>query len=348
MFRFLFLFSCLFYLGCNVTPDDTKESPLSQPTETVTADRLTAKQTISVYDHPQGKQIAQIKAGQSLLLTPSISDKLYTHFTEKDTLCLPYLQIQLSQHTSGWVLAKSSHYEGLDIDWQHRQCMRAVLNERNYNNYLHLKNTWEETKTAPLLLLALETEHQLVSDLTNTFRAFPFLSINAFENLLPATITYRDNESINWWIDYNQWMERSLLTAEQYDDALIGFYQQKIYPPDGISYGFPAWTFPVSKKEDHSLLGRGIHLSYLKELHELSVKYAQIDYKWNNIIKIIIDDALKPNRSFWEELSAIEQEIDEILKLKMPLIQQEYKEELHKLMLRLRSSDSDLVGFRAK
>ncbi|MEL7223117.1 MAG: hypothetical protein AAGJ93_17465, partial [Bacteroidota bacterium] len=237
--RLLFLFGLVSFAGCQNSPN----SETNDTTGTIikTSDQLTAQQTVSVYDQPQGKQTAQIKAGETLLLTPSISDKVYAH---QDTLCLPYLQIELSQHSSGWILAKSDHFEDLTTDWEHQQCMRALLSESDYRSYKNLKNTWEETQSAPLLLLALETEHQLVQELTRTFRSFPYLSVNTFEDLLPATICYRDNSSISWWIDYNQWHERSLLTPEQYDDALIGFYQQKIYPPDGISYGFPAWTFP--------------------------------------------------------------------------------------------------------
>ena len=285
-------------------------------------EKLSTLTNVTAYARPHEEPLAQLPPGTQLLFTGLVSSRLYTSYYQQDTLTQPYLQIQLTPQQTAWVFGHPAYFSLTEkpLAWEWNNRLRSVLPTEAFNRYRELAIIWDQEDQASILLLSFQATRSLRNELTRSLADYPTLSLAEAQDLLPGCLAYQDHHQLSWWIDFNAWQTRSTTTAAPDDDALFNFYQTHIYPPDGIEYRFPAWSFPVSPTQAHSLLGRGIHLRILEQLDSLNQQYPLATTEWQYLCKLLVDEVSDPQTTFWEDYPLIRKELQALVKFRGSLL----------------------------
>lgn len=270
---------------------------------------------VSLFDKPNGQVEGELSPGAIFSWTGQVSSKLLFRRIGNDTLLEPFLQVRLADSSVHWVYANPHNFNLalLPENWSWKNRLRAILSPEQFRNYEHLMQQWEQQDGALQLLLLFQFTRQLRDDLQLALSAYPLLPTADYDDVLPACIPYSENGRSAWWLDYNTWHQRAAAqSGAEAEAALFNFYAKRVYPPDGIEYGFPTWHFPVSQMQSHSLLGRGIHLQLLQELDSLELQYPFVRTEWERLRTDLLADIIAPETTYWEDLNAIDQELQQI------------------------------------
>ncbi|PSR13252.1 MAG: hypothetical protein DA408_05795 [Bacteroidetes bacterium] len=314
--------------------------------------KRTTLTNVTAYARPHEEPLAQLPPGTQLLFTGLVSSRLYTSYYQQDTLTQPYLQIQLSPQQTAWVFGHPAYFSVQEnpLTWQWNNRLQAVMPTEAFNRYQELATVWRQEDQASVLLLAFQATRSLRNELTKALADYPTLSLTEAQDLLPGCLAYQDHRHLSWWIDFNAWQTRSAATAAPDDDALFHFYRTRIYPPDGIEYRFPAWSFPVSSTQAHSLLGRGIHLRILQQLDSLNQQYPLATTEWQYLCELLVDDSANPQTTFWEDFPLIRTELQALIKFPGTLLLPEQRRYLAHCLENLANpaQQSKRVNFRER
>ncbi len=277
---------------------------------------LRLRQAINIYERPNGKQIASLGVSENLQLTGQVSSELYFRRKGKDTLLEPFLEALLPDSTRCWFYADPSSFAlGMDEkEWQWSNRLKAILSPDQFRDYQQVLNNWEAPQAGVQMLLMFQVVRVLRNQLEKSLRAYPSLPLHQVTDVLPGHQAYIEDRKTKWWLDYNVWSERAAdwpnAAAEQ---ALFQFYQKEVFPPDGIEYTFPAWHFPVSTTQSHSLFGRGQHFRHLQSLDSLQQVHPFVATEWNEIRAFLLEDLTDIQTTYWESWEAVDVELNQIL-----------------------------------
>ena len=298
-----------FLLTCSSAP----EPPVALPMDKRSGLSLSSK--INLYDHPGGELTQTLAPNDAYQFTGRYSSDLYWRKTGSDTLLEPYLEVMLADSSYHWAYANPNYYQ-LSIapqQWQWNNRLRTILSPDQWRNYQQLQRQWQTDEAHTPLLLLFQATRTLRDELQEALRPYPPLPLHTYENVLPACISYYQDGKPAWWLDYNQWRTRASAQNTSAEQALFSFYQEQVYPPDGIEYSYPAWQFPVSSEKAHSLLGRGQHLGLLQDLDSLQQEYPFVNAEWDRVRTYLIRDLTAPEMTYWEPWSVVDSTLTTIL-----------------------------------
>lgn len=281
------------------------------------------KNKASLFDQPDGNVTQILAAGQGFQLSGQISAQLYFRRIGKDSLLEPFLEVILADSSKHWLYANPAYFNISEEQqtWQWNNRLRAVLSPDQYRKYLQVTDYWQQGRTNQQFLLIFQATRQLRSQIEDVLADYPMLSVSAYDDVLPGCWSYEQSGHPAWWLDYNQWLayaqQSADLAAEQ---ALLAFYAQEVYPPDGIEYKFPAWQFQVSSQRAHSLLGRGEHLRLLRQLDRLESQYPFVSTEWDRVRNFLLEDLTSTEITYWEDWHKIDEELQLILVEEWPVL----------------------------
>lgn len=139
-------------------------------------------------------------------------------------------------------------------------------------------------------------------------------------NIIPGFVPAAES-GFFLFADYRQWAAKARQTPQTDDDVFMEL-MLGIYPEDSIEYHLPVWLIQSSPGENHSLLGRGLHLQLLQKCAGIMAQSPLFEQEIRKIKSIIVNDITQAGVSYWENAARIKEEVDAILQIPGSLLSQ--------------------------
>ena len=274
---------------------------------------------------PEGSPLRALPVG-----TPLEDLERVSRFTTRITLQgramnEPWLYVRTDDGTEGWVYGGVLHF--VDLPEERRQALLrrkrlAALFDASFADSLAAyRALYEAATTDTALQRAYRRGRHLRETLVEglqqrapaeTSEELPDLFwLSAF---FPGFVPQRVAEGTDYYFfaDYGDWLQRAHRTGGKADDAYFELCVAA-FPEDSIEYFYPAWTIQTWDYGGHSLLGRGIHRSLLRQADRRLAGDSPFAAEVQTFVDQLIDDITAPQNSYWEDTSLIVRELEEIL-----------------------------------
>ena len=232
----------------------------------------------------------------------------------------PWLLVQMEDGNQGWVYALAfldtlGGGPGLPLTIRLHSLFGAGLTER----ITLYREAFEQAYTAEMVAQALSMARSLRDTLAPVL-ALRALQTDKPENLfwlkeaLPALAPHLtgDGRTYYLFIDYRPYLSLARDSEGAADDAFMEFCLMA-YPEDSIEYFYPSWAFQADEKQVHSLLGRGLHFHFLKELDKLLPYQDLFGEEIGQFRQQLLNDITGASVTYWESREKAVAELDSIL-----------------------------------
>jgi hypothetical protein len=265
-----------------------------------------------------GEVVAEIPRNELVFGSEEVSAFVTQLKKEGQTYEAPWIKVQTVAGQQGWVFASPAFLkiEGDQPSFWLKKRLEATFGKETAQAYQQYEQSKDTLQQAVDLQNALRALLQLQSVLQEQFHGNNQLA-SAFwiRDLLPELVIHREQEAqpTEIYLDYRYWWTVAQQTPDSTDDLYIDICISA-YPEDSIEYRFPAWFFPTSSTDGHSLLGRGIHLEMFEKIAHLSKLTPLFNHELQLFKNALIEDVILLHATFWEEKADASAELQEILK----------------------------------
>jgi len=285
--------------------------------------RSTHERTVSapVYQRVGGELLPDPPKLDELQPTGRLSERLFALYTPTDTFFEPYLEVLLSDGRAGWVYARPDYFPQFAQDdrsvWQAENRIQALLGPNRLREYRAYRQVWTQAASGqanPLLVQAYRSAVDFRDELQAILAIYPEqpLTADQWESMLPGTQCHLEEGRPRWWIDYRQWLAAAQAIGDTEAAQLFALYCQA-FPQDSIEYYYPVWRIAETPRVQHSLLGRYIHLKFLRALDTMAKFTSLAGIAAADLQQAILEDILRADNTYWEEPAKILAEMDTIL-----------------------------------
>jgi len=276
---------------------------------------------------PEAQVIRTLTKGELLIDAKEVSDFTTPIRLRGIDFDEPWIKVHTTDDETGWVyggalnpaLQASPEAASLLLDKRLTTFFGESLTQKiqQYRNQFTKAATSEELAIAylegmdiveqmnPVLEQRISVEdYDQLPDLFWLEQAFP-----AYQPTLVAegTVYYL-------FADYRDWLEQARRTEGSEDDEFVSIALD-LFPHDSIAHFYPAYFLQTWDYGGHSLLGRGIHLDILSKLNTAYQKgQSAFAPAIRSMTRSIIQDITNVDNSYWEDQSAITEEMQAILK----------------------------------
>jgi hypothetical protein len=192
---------------------------------------------------------------------------------------------------------------------------------------------------AASVVQTLRQAHQLCEQLTLVMQLQPPGMASEVARLLPALSVSWVASAGSWqfYVDYKAFGPAARRSGSSADDALLGLYYAA-YPVDSIGYLYPAWKLEVDNKSVFSLLGKGVHTSFLSRLDQTQQHRDIAGPEIDQLKALIINDMTGAAVLYWEAKEKVQQELESILDSTFTVLTPADTLALHQRLMGLRDS----------
>jgi len=257
----------------------------------------------------ESRGLSNLQKGDPLELLGPVSEQVTRLTIGEKTFYQPWLLVRTQAGAEGWVHAAvvtGEVPEGLRL----KALVGKVL-AREASEYAQAFN---EMASAATVVQTIRLAHQLCEQLTIVMQLQPPEMASEVASLLPA-LTVSWVEAANSWqfyVDYKTFETAARRSGSAADDALLELYYSA-YPVDSIGYLYPAWKLEVDDRSVFSLLGKGIHTSFLSQLDQMSPYRDIAGPEIDQLKARLINDMTEPAVLYWEAREKVQQELESIL-----------------------------------
>lgn len=311
--------------SCDNAPIDSNEKN-AIPEEEYDYSSIITKMALPILSTPGGAELKVLPRRSALTLTGQYSQHLFPIYRTNDTLYQPYLEVVSNNETVGWVYADPNNFDLTEEEfiWRAQHWISVLLGEKALQEVLAINKIWIADTGVGYgeLVMAYRTACYVRDRLEEEIqrRGYRELPLKIAQVLLPGFNAYRQPDGyLKWWTAFPAWAERAHLQQDAEALQVFEFYYQ-LYPQDSIEYHFPSWRFPISSMQSHSLLGRGVHLHLLRQLHGLQGFSSLAASAIEDLQEQLLSDILMLDNTYWEDCQTVQNEIQEIINQEPPIV----------------------------
>lgn len=315
---FLIGICCLLVLSCGETPvsatsndqgvtsgEDPGESESEYPVVELSVPLFQIREAPNV----ESKGLVNLHKGDPLELLGPVSEHTTRLTMGRQTFYQPWLLVRTADGAEGWV-----HAAVIEGDIPDELRLKALIGKELAQEAILYCQAFNEMKAAASVVNTISRAHQLCEQLTLALQLQPSEVASEVAQLLPAlTISWVPFvRSWQFYVDYKAFGNAAKRTDGSADDVLLDLYYAA-YPVDSIGYLYPGWKLEVDEEAVFSLLGKGVHISYLGQLDQSYVHRDVAGPAIDRLKALIINDMTKPTVLYWESKEKVQAELKSIL-----------------------------------
>ncbi|MEQ8707089.1 MAG: SH3 domain-containing protein [Phaeodactylibacter sp.] len=316
--RFLLLgFMGLLFAGCSQAPSDEEagSGAVAQPQDTLRVSRYpTAQLSVPVFQIREAplvdsRSLGDLRQGEQLELLGPVSENSTRLTIGGQAFLQPWLLVRTVSGVEGWV-----HAAALGDEMPDGLRLQAFLGKDLAATATAYRQSFTEMGNAATVVQALRQAHQLAGVLSIALQPRHLDVAPKVADLLPALTAVWMETRRSWlfFVDYKAFETAAQRSQGIADEALLKLYYDT-YPVDSIGYVHPAWKLEVEPDKVYSLLGKGMHFSYLEHLDQM-LKYHDVAGPEIDQLKVlIINDMTAPSVLYWEAREKVWAELEAIL-----------------------------------
>ena len=257
----------------------------------------------------RSRGLSNLEKGAPLELLGPVSEQVTRLTIGEKTFYQPWLLVRTETGIEGWVHAAvvtGEVPEGLRL--------KALIGKMLAREAERYDQAFYAMEGAASIVQTIRQAHQLCEQLTIVMQLQPPEMASEVASLLPA-LTVSWVESANSWqfyVDYKAFEAAVHRSGSAVDDGLLELYYAA-YPVDSIGYLYPAWKLEVDNRSVFSLLGKGIHTSFLGQLDQMNPYRDIAGPEIDQLKARLINDMTKPTVLYWEAKGKVQQELESIL-----------------------------------
>jgi hypothetical protein len=221
----------------------------------------------------------------------------------------PWLLVRTEKGAEGWV-----HAAVVTGDVPEGLRLKALLGKELAREAERYAQSFNEMEGAASVVQTIRQAHQLCEQLTLIMQLQPPEMASEVARLLPALSVSWVASAGNWqfYVDYKAFEKAARRSGSSADDVLLELYYAA-YPVDSIGYLYPGWKLEVDNRSVFSLLGKGVHTSFLSQLDQAELYRDIAGPEIDQLKTLIINDMTGPAVLYWESKEKVQQELESIL-----------------------------------
>jgi hypothetical protein len=290
--------------------------------------------------------LGNLQKGDLLELLGPVSAHTTRLTIGEKTFYQPWLLVRTKAGTEGWVHAAviaGEIPEGLRL--------KALIGKELAQEAERYDQAFHEMEEAASVVQTIRQAHQLCEQLTLVMQLQPPDMASEVARLLPALSVSWVASAGSWhfYVDYKAFSMAARRSESSADEALLELFYAA-YPVDSIGYLYPAWKLEVDNRSVFSLLGKGVHTSFLNRLdqtkHHRDIAGPEIE----QLKALLINDMTEPTVLYWEAREKVLQELESILDNTFTVLTTSDTLALHQRLMGLRDTaitDERRFNFRA-
>jgi hypothetical protein len=253
--------------------------------------------------------LSDIQKGELLELLGPVSEQTTRLTIGEKTFYQPWLLVRTEAGTEGWVHAAvvtGEVPEGLRL--------KALLGKELAQEAVRYAEAFHEMEGGASVVQTIRQAHQLCEQLTLMMQLQPPGMASEVARLLPALSVSWVASAGSWqfYVDYKAFEAAAHHSENPADDALLELYYAA-FPVDSIGYLYPAWKLEVDNRSVFSLLGKGVHTSFLSRLDQTQQHRDLAGPEIDQLKALIINDMTGSTVLYWEAKEKVQQELKSIL-----------------------------------
>lgn len=283
----------------------------------VSALRVVGPTSLRQTPEENGIIIRPLRVGEALTDLGEVSPYLWGIYSGGTLLWEPWLRVRTSDGQTGWVFGGLVKLEGQTVEetlrWQHEKRLQALFGTLYAQRLLRwsAQDVGTDTALAQHLRTGLALRDTLQVALRYglqrpTPEAQP--DLRWLDEYLRYFRRYRGGIAL----DYGALAREAQQTEGQQDDYFAQLCL-RLYPIDSMESPLPVWVFPMSWTESASNLGAGHHWATLRSLDQALGEAPLFEAEWERLKNLVLEDILNDERSYWQPLSRVLVELDQIL-----------------------------------
>lgn len=278
--------------------------------------------------------LSNLQKGDPLELLGPVSEQTTRLTIGEKTYYQPWLLVRTEDGAEGWV-----HAAVVTGDIPEGLRLKALLGKELAREAERYAQSFNEMEGAASVVQTVRQAHQLCEQLTLVMQLQPPEMASEVAGLLPAL-------SVSWvasagsrqfYVDYKAFGMAARRSGRSADDALLELYFAA-YPVDSIGYLYPAWKLEVDSRSVFSLLGKGVHTSFLRQLDQTNQHRDIAGPEIDQLKALIINDMTGPAVLYWEAREKVQQELESILDTTFTMLTPVDTLALHQRLMGLRDS----------
>lgn len=278
--------------------------------------RVTGATSLRQIPEENGAIIRPLRIGEALSDVGEVSPYLSGIYSGSLLLWEPWLRVRTSGGQTGWVfggLVKPDwRTEEEMLRWRYAKRLQAFLGAAHAQHLIRWSTqaVSSDSALAEHLRTGLALRDMLQTALRYGLRrptpeAQP--DLRWLEEYLRYFRRYRGGIAL----DYSALAHEAQQTKGQQDDYFARLSLQ-LYPIDSMESPLPAWVFPMNWTESASNLGAGHHWATLRSLDQAFRQAPLFEAECERLKNLVLVDILDNERSYWQPLSKVLAELDQI------------------------------------
>lgn len=282
----------------------------------------------------ESRGLSNLQKGAPLELLGPVSEQTTRLSIGDKTYYQPWLLVRTEEGAEGWV-----HAAVVTGDVPEGLRLKALIGKTLAREAERYEQAFQEMEGAASVVQTLRQAHQLCEQLTLVMQLQPPGMASEVARLLPALSVSWVASAGSWqfYVDYKAFGPAARRSGSSADDALLGLYYAA-YPVDSIGYLYPAWKLEVDNKSVFSLLGKGVHTSFLSRLDQTQQHRDIAGPEIDQLKALIINDMTGAAVLYWEAKEKVQQELESILDSTFTVLTPADTLALHQRLMGLRDS----------
>lgn len=334
---YLLLIFCVALLGCRQQESELKEEKAPQLEKKF--DLVVKEEGLRLWRQAgvEGEMIRALPQGAQLKDLRQTSDFTSRIQLGKQVYDEPWIKVQTETGEEGWLYARNTAFQfpsgQSPKTWQLEKRLTAYFGSAKVETLSGFRIAFERIASAEdfarVYQEGIDLREEFVKILENKTSRLAIEELPDLfwlEEAIPAFTPQVVAEGTAYYlfVNYKQWLKKAKQTKSDEDDAFINMCIS-FFPQDSIEYFFPNWQIQTWDYGGHSMLGRGRHLAALQKidsLHQKGAIFQALSQKW---LRLILDDLIKPDVTFWEPLESAGRELNQIITANFKCLSQDDK-----------------------